>query len=169
MSKWKHSLLLGSLSLTLLGGLVFASTSGALPAFAAGCNSTATGSWSNNCQTSEGNISNFVVAIQLVVTYSGVGCTTKGIDGDFGNNTYLGVRCFQSAEKIGVDGIVGPQTWGKMESVLKCSGTPPHALECHLKNDSTTLFTAGDAGTGVWDVYFPKAGEYCTMVDNSLC
>lgn len=168
MSNRKRFLLLGSLSLTLLAGLMFTSaTSGSRPAFAIGCNSTAKGDWSNNCQTSQGNISNFVVAIQTVVTYSNTRCSTKGIDGDFGANTVAGVKCFQRAKGLSQDGIVGPKTWGKMESILRCTGTRPHALECHLPGKSTTLFIAGDGGVGIWDVLFN--GTFCTMVDNSLC
>jgi len=174
MSKWKRFLLLGSLGLTLLAGLLFTSaTSGFRPAFANGCNSTATGSWSNNCQTSEGNISLFTVAIQTVINYSGTRdsstgnfCTTGTIDGNFGPNTFNGVECFQDAKRIGDDGIVGPITWGKLESVLICTGTPPHALLCHLPRNSTTLFIGADGGAGIWQVLFN--GAYRTMVDNSL-
>ena len=167
MSKWKRFLLLGSLSLTLLVGLMFtSSTLGFRTAFAAGCNSTATGSWSNNCQTSEGNISLFTVAIQTVVTYSHTGCTTRGIDGDFGPNTLTGVKCFQKAKHIPNDGIVGPQTWGKMEDTLICTGDPPRALQCHLPGNSTTLFLGANAGVGIWSVSFQ--GTSRTMVDNSL-
>jgi hypothetical protein len=167
MSKWKCFLLLGSLSLTLLAGLLFtSSTSGSRTAFASGCNSTATGSWSNNCTVSQGNISNFVVAIQLVATDSG--CTTHGIDGDFGHNTFLGVECFQRKEHIGVDGIVGPQTWGKMESILRCTGNPPRALQCHVGN-SSTIFMGANGGVGVWQVFFTTRGHWCTMNLSSPC
>lgn len=168
MSTWKRFLLLGSLSLTLLAGLLFTSfTSGSHAAFANGCNSTATGLWSNNCQTSRGNISLFTVAIQTVITFSGTGCTTNGIDGDFGQNTFNGVECFQRAKRIGVDGIVGPQTWGALENVLICAGSPPRALQCHLPRNSTTLFLGANGGAGIWSVAFH--GTFCTMVDNRLC
>ncbi|HEY7414313.1 MAG TPA: peptidoglycan-binding domain-containing protein [Ktedonobacteraceae bacterium] len=168
MAYFKRFLLLGSLSLTLLAGLMFTtSTWGSHSAFAAGCNATATGSWSNNCQTSEGNISLFTVAIQYVVTYSGTGCTTHGIDGDFGPNTFAGVECFQRAKHIGIDGIVGPQTWGTMENVLVCVGDfPNRPLQCHLPGNSSVLFIGANGGSGVWEVFFN--GQNRTMVDNSL-
>lgn len=167
MSTWKRFLLLGSLSLTLLAGLMFTfSISGSPSAFAAGCNATATGSWSNNCQTSEGNISLFTVAIQTVINFSGTGCSTGTIDGNFGTNTLNGVKCFQGKEHISQDGIVGPITWGKLEGILRCSGDPPRALECSLPGKSTTVFTAADAGAGIWQVSFN--GTFRTMVDNSL-
>jgi peptidoglycan hydrolase-like protein with peptidoglycan-binding domain len=167
MSSCKRFLLLGGLGLTLLAGLMFtSSTLGFRTAFAAGCNSTATGSWSNNCQTSKGNSSLFTVAIQTIVTYSHTGCTTKGIDGDFGKNTVAGVKCFQKAKKIGVDGIVGPQTWGAMENTLICTGDPPRAQQCHLPGNRATLFLGAKAGAGIWSVSF--RGTFHTMVDNSL-
>lgn len=168
MFMWKRFLLLGSLGLALLAGLLFTpAASGSHIAFAAGCNSTATGSWSNNCQTSRGNISLFTVAIQYVVTFSGTGCTTQGIDGDFGQNTFNGIECFQRAKHIGVDGIVGPQTWGTMENVLQCVGDfPNRPIQCHLPGNGSVLFIAAQGGSGVWEVFFNGANRI--MVDNSL-
>jgi hypothetical protein len=130
MSTWKRFLLLGSLSLTLLAGLIFTSTtSGFHPAFANGCNSTTTGSWSNNCQTSEGNISLFTVAIQTVINYSGTKdpatgqfCTTGTIDGHFGTNTFNGVECFQDAKRIGDDGISNVQETPPVPCFAICQG-----------------------------------------------
>ena len=49
-------------------------------------------------------------------------------DGDFGPRTEAGVRAYQEANGLRVDGIVGPETWG---SLVKDSGQD-----------------TGDAGTG---------------------
>ncbi|MBM0201838.1 peptidoglycan-binding protein [Micromonospora sp. STR1s_5] len=44
---------------------------------------------------------------------NGHGAALK-VDGDFGARTYAALRSFQSRTKIGVDGVCGPQTWGKL-------------------------------------------------------
>ena len=41
-------------------------------------------------------------------------CGSYGADGDFGSATDKAVRRFQSAKGIGVDGIVGSNTWSKL-------------------------------------------------------
>jgi hypothetical protein len=43
----------------------------------------------------------------------------KGIDKDFGPNTERAVKAFQKAQKIEVDGVVGPITVGKLRDALK--------------------------------------------------
>jgi hypothetical protein len=161
----KRFLLLGSLGLTLLVGLMFTSaTSGFHIASAAGCNTTTKGSWSNNCLTDDtvNKDTNFVIAIQTVVNHSGHGCSAGTIDGDFGQNTFDGVMCFQRNHGLSADGQVGPNTWGKLEGILICTGNPPHALECSLPGTGT-LFTAADAGIGVWQVFDPVTQSFVTM------
>jgi peptidoglycan hydrolase-like protein with peptidoglycan-binding domain len=38
------------------------------------------------------------------------------VDGIFGYNTLHGVQAFQKVQRIGVDGVVGPITWGRLAS-----------------------------------------------------
>ena len=166
MSRFKHFLLLGSLGVVLLTGLMF--TSHALvsrTAFASGCNSPAVNSWSNNCQTSEGNISNYVYAIQYAVDiYASQGhdtCAQIAPDGDFGPNTFNAVECFQRAKHLGIDGIVGQQTWGALQSTLFMNNT----------TGGWTYYDNGDfrksTSTGLWEVQSPVNFKDCEMVDNS--
>lgn len=177
MSYCKRFLLRGSISAVLLAGLlsIFALGGASSTAFARpnACNTTATGSWSNNCTTYETNISNFVVAIQTAVnesgtTFNGHTCSTGGIDGDFGPNTFNGVKCFQGAEKIGIDGIVGPQTWGNLYGQLKYDQTISGFNYYFIGNASFDDF-AQSTSTGVWWVWFGKANKFCVMNLSSPC
>jgi peptidoglycan hydrolase-like protein with peptidoglycan-binding domain len=47
------------------------------------------------------------------------------VDNDFGQKTYSAVKMFQSQQHIGVDGIVGPQTWSALERGAAPGGSPP--------------------------------------------
>jgi peptidoglycan hydrolase-like protein with peptidoglycan-binding domain len=90
----------------------------AVPGTAYACNSEATGSWSNNCTVSSGSISNLVVGVQQYINGFG-SCGQLTVDGDFGNLTYQAVKCYQFDMGISNDGIVGPITWGTMQSHLR--------------------------------------------------
>lgn len=136
MSSFKRFLLLGSIGVFVLTGLMFTSNTKVSTAHANGCNTVAEGyntkfsnswpAWSNNCTVSQGNISNFVYAIQLVINESGTVdpqtghvCNTSTPDGNFGQNTFYAVECFQRAYRgIGVEGIVGSQTWGALSNYV---------------------------------------------------
>lgn len=63
---------------------------------------------------SKGKSGKSVVALQGILIANGFSCGKYGADGEFGNDTYLAVRRFQTAKKIDVDGIVGQQTWSKL-------------------------------------------------------
>ena len=45
------------------------------------------------------------------------GFDTGGVDGQFGSRTESGVRVFQQAQGLPVDGIIGPQTWRQIDSL----------------------------------------------------
>ena len=51
------------------------------------------------------------VVRQLQTMLKKKGFDPKGVDGIFGSNTEAAVKKFQTAKKILIDGIVGPQTW----------------------------------------------------------
>jgi peptidoglycan hydrolase-like protein with peptidoglycan-binding domain len=46
-----------------------------------------------------------------------VGITGTNVDGKFGPNTEAAVRRFQRNHDIVPDGIVGPKTWAKLDSI----------------------------------------------------
>ena len=57
----------------------------------------------------------FVRNIQVAL--KGAGISVK-IDGVYGSATRTAVRTFQSKKGLTVDGVVGPQTWAAMETVM---------------------------------------------------
>ena len=62
----------------------------------------------------KGSRGNSVKALQLVLIGNGYSCGSYGADGDFGSATDSAVRRFQRDKGIGVDGIVGANTWTKL-------------------------------------------------------
>ena len=63
---------------------------------------------------SKGSKGGSVKALQILLIGYGYSCGSYGADGDFGSATDNAVRRFQSAKGIGVDGIVGTNTWTKL-------------------------------------------------------
>jgi hypothetical protein len=73
-------------------------------------------------------------------------------DGVYGPNTENAVRAFQTAEGLSVDGIVGPETWNRMQTLVD--------------TDDTYISTNGDYDAyGVAQVAEPNAasGINCTQ------
>ena len=59
----------------------------------------------------EGSTGEDVKTVQYLATAQG---HSTGIDGDFGPLTKAAVQAFQASRGLGVDGIVGPQTWPQL-------------------------------------------------------
>lgn len=62
----------------------------------------------------KGEVGPAVAALQGALTYSKCTVGAAGIDGDFGSGTEAAVRNYQRANRLEVDGEVGPATWGKL-------------------------------------------------------
>jgi peptidoglycan hydrolase-like protein with peptidoglycan-binding domain len=59
----------------------------------------------------QGSTGEDVRTVQYLVTAQG---HPTGVDGDFGPLTKVAVEAFQASRALGVDGIVGPQTWAQL-------------------------------------------------------
>lgn len=55
-----------------------------------------------------------VKTLQTLLKAKGYNIGKSGIDGDFGNDTFNGVKKFQQDKRLVVDGIVGKDTWNKL-------------------------------------------------------
>ena len=58
-----------------------------------------------------------VKTLQAALTAYGYSCGSAGADGDFGAGTEAALKQFQTAYKLGADGIAGKGTWGKLLGV----------------------------------------------------
>ena len=91
------------------------------------------------------------------------------VDGDFGANTEAAVRDYQQKNGLGVDGIVGVNTWGKLAPEVKIE-TPTFEYETFTpdpftkSNDLTAAEgqskAAEDAVANYGDFTWDKQGEY---------
>ena len=86
--------------------------------------------WNDNCHLAQdANFSNstYVQGVQRVLYCRGYGGAEGDInvfaDGIFGPNTDTAVREFQEREGLIVDGIVGPETWGRMQELVETFDT----------------------------------------------
>lgn len=78
-----------------------------------------------------GNRGADVLAIQYLLQHHGQSVPADGV---FGSATTSAVRAFQTAKGLGVDGIVGPATWGALVPQIQqgASGAAVRALQVQL-------------------------------------
>lgn len=95
---------------------------------------------------SQGNRGADVLAIQYLLQQHG---QSVAADGVFGSGTATAVRAFQTAKGLGVDGIVGPNTWGALAITLRegANGAAVRALQVQL-NAKRRLSLAVDGAFG---------------------
>ena len=70
---------------------------------------------------SSGGYKGMVAYIQCALAYLGYN-QKSNIDGSYGPLTVQAVRSFQSAMRISVDGVTGPQTYGALNTALQAHG-----------------------------------------------
>lgn len=92
-----------------------------------------------------------VKTLQTMLNALGYDCGT--VDGIFGQKTHAAVVAFQKAMGISVDGIVGPQTWGKLRgtgiaSVVVVPSAAASAVNMTISSNMP-LITAGSSGDAV--------------------
>ena len=68
-------------------------------------------------QLSKGCKGSTVKAMQYMLIGSGYSCGSAGADGDFGSGTLEGLKRFQKAKGLTVDGICGNKSWSKLLGV----------------------------------------------------
>jgi len=75
------------------------------------------------------------------------------VDGDFGPLTQQAVEAFQQREGISVDGVVGPQTWGRLSQMTPPSSTitptPPTGTLNPIGSCATVELALGTSGSCV--------------------
>src|SRR4029077_15884150 len=92
---------------SLAGGLLLIVAMGLFLGFRV-FSSTAAGAASAWPNVSQGSTGENVYSIQLLLEAHGY---SLSVDGNFGPQTATAVKSFQSAHGMGVDGVVGSQTW----------------------------------------------------------
>ena len=95
----------------------------------------------------EGSTGEDVKTVQYLVTAQG---HSTGVDGDFGPLTKAAVEAFQSSPGLGVDGIVGPQTWPELIIQVQqgSTGDAVRAVQSqiHGRGDGAQLAIDGSFG-----------------------
>lgn len=80
----------------------------------------------------KGSTGVYVTLMQTELIQHGYTCGPTGADGKFGANTELAVKAFQKAVGLTVDGICGPKTWEKLDTVIEIETFTVHIPQLPL-------------------------------------
>lgn len=94
------------------------------------------------------------------------------ITGEFSATTTTAVECFQRDHGLSVDGIIGPNTWGKLQAQLKkeTSSCDPSGW-CYFSTGGIPDEFRQWTPSGVWYVFTsinPDGSDHYGQVNNSL-
>jgi hypothetical protein len=92
-----------------------------------------------------GNTGERVKSVQYLLNQRGAGLA---VDGDFGPATEAAVRSFQSGNGLGVDGVVGSQTWPALIVTVRqgSTGNAVKAVQSQLSAHGIATAVDGDFG-----------------------
>lgn len=83
-----------------------------------------------------------VAALQADLIALGFTCGDSGIDGDFGRETEKALIAFQTNYRLEVDGIAGPETYGKLDELIVETGEEAEEKE-EAEPEKTIRISAG--------------------------
>ncbi len=95
----------------------------------------------------KGSKGSYVTLLQTLLLNKGYKLPKYGADGDFGNETLEAVKQFQKDNRLAVDGVVGKNTWAKLETAqtkpnsysVTLLNVPKDAAEALLKQYAGTM------------------------------
>jgi peptidoglycan hydrolase-like protein with peptidoglycan-binding domain len=97
------------------------------------------------------------------------GLYSGAIDCDFGPGTEAATKAYQSRYKLGVDGVVGPQTWSWADNKLVNEGayeSPQWETVYYSSNYGGSPIFRRLTSNGYYQLYLPSGGYWVTAFDN---
>lgn len=112
-----------------------------------------------------GDSGSAVQKIQQALMSMGFSSPRLGADGDFGEETEIAVRSYQTARGLTADGIIGPSTIGNLDSELIQPEPPNPSSTLQLSNDGFNFIKRHEGlpmRNGLAYMYNDSAG-HCTI------
>lgn len=151
-----RSLLAASVAVVPAVVAVTEQPAGAETAFPSGCN-TNNANWGTNCWVGAAysSYSSYVLAVQEELDDFNYSPGFK--DCTYGGQTSAAIQRFQAANGLSVDGVVGTNSWTKLNSKLGVDGQVPHGsfvyTYYHANAAHLRFLKISGGGTNAWFVY----------------